>query len=313
MTGHGHGDGEIGFGLIGLDSPHAPAFTRLCNGDGETPAVVPGGRVVSAWPGEIAHDFPLSRDRLGQFTEDVRSLGVPVEDTLEQVAERSDALLVLAVDARRHADYFLRCTPFGKPVYVDTRFALSVTEARVMLGEAGKRGALPLAGSPKRFSDDFLEVVQGGRAGGIDVSGPMPMQPTQPGMFWYGIHLVDLVVAAMGTGCVAVRAFGGEPDELIVATWDDGRTATIRGRPQWTPRTRGVVHRGAESTSFTIQATELMLTGLLTAVVESCRSGTPMVEPAEIEHVIAITAAANQSRRERGPVSVERSNDAADR
>ncbi|PSL06010.1 putative dehydrogenase [Haloactinopolyspora alba] len=304
MTRAGNGR-PVRFGLVGLDSPHAPAFTRLLNGDGEAPGVVPGGRVVSAWPGTASEDFPLSRDRLEGFTESVRSLEVPVEPALDDVADRSDALLILAVDARTHPDYFLRCARFGKPVYVDTRFALSVAEARAMLDEAQRYGAIPLAGSPKRFSDAFLHAVDGDRADGIDVSGPLPMQPTHPGLFWYGVHMVDVVVAAMGTGCAEVRTFAAGPDELYVATWADGRTATIRGRKAWLPHTRGVVHRGTESTTFSIQANDLMFTGLLRAIIEACRSGTPTVAPEEIEHTVAVTAAANRSRALCEPVPLD--------
>lgn len=249
-------------------------------------------------------DFPLSRDRLDSFTETVGALGVPITATLEEVAEHSDVLLVVAVDARRHADLFCRCARFGKPVYVDTRFAVSVHEVRTMLAEARRWDVLPLAGSPKRFSAAFGAALSGGKAGGIDVSGPMPRQPTQPGLFWYGIHLVDLVVAAMGTGCTEVRAVADGPDELVVATWQDGRTATIRGNQEWRPDTRGVVHDGAASTEFAIHAEEQMLTGLLDAIVASCRSGDPMVPPEEIEHVVAVTAAANLSREQHRPVRV---------
>jgi hypothetical protein len=294
----------IRFGLIGLDSPHAPAFTRLLNGDCERPPVVAGGRIVAAWPGEISPDFALSQDRLGEFTEAVRALEVPIEPNLEDVARRCDAVLILAVDARRHPDYFLRCVPFGKPVYVDTRFALSVADAQAMLAAAERHGALPLAGSPKRFSDEFRRAIDGVRADGIDVSGPMPMQPTQPGLFWYGIHMVDLVVAAMGTACAEVRVLASGLDELVVATWNDGRTATIRCHHRWRPETRGVVHAAMSSVDFTIHATELMYTGLLRTVVDACRSGVPVIEPAEIEHVVAVTEAVNRSRSERRAIRI---------
>lgn len=302
MTSSAH---QVKFGLIGLDSPHAAAFTRLLNGSGDQSPVVPGGKVVAAWPGEVARDFPLSRDRLGPITESVRSLGVPIETSIDGVAYQCDALLVLAVDARRHPDYFMRCVPFGMPVYVDTRFALSPAEASAMLTEAKRQGALPLAGSPKRFSVDFVRAVGTDRADAIDVSGPMPMQPTQPGLFWYGIHMVDLVMAAMGTGCVEVLVRGGGPSELVVATWGDGRTATIRGRSEWRPVTHGMVHRGSISTAFAVHTSDLMFAGLLRAIVDACRAGLPMIPPDEIEHVVAVTAAANQSRDEQRAVRVE--------
>lgn len=295
----------IRFGLIGLDSPHAPGFTRLLNGDGTAPPSVGGGRVVAAWPGTSSADLAISRGRLDGFTAAVRDLGVPIEPTLEDVARQCDALLVLAVDARTHRDYFERCAAFGKPVYVDTRFALSTHDARAMLAAADGHGALPLAGSPKRFSHAYRSVLgDRGDIDGIDISGPIPMQPPLPGLFWYGIHMFDLVVAALGTGCVEVQTWRGH-DELFVATWHDGRIATVRGHARPSPRTRGVIHRGTDSHDFRIQADDLMTSGLLRAIVQSCRTGVPTVPLDEIEHVVALTEAANRSRDEVRPVRLD--------
>ncbi|RFC70668.1 gfo/Idh/MocA family oxidoreductase [Streptomyces sp. AcE210] len=279
------------FGLIGVDSPHAPSFTRLF-GDGVT-GTVPGGTVVAAWKGVAARDFPLSRDRIDSFAQEVSDLGVPLYAAPEDVAERCDALLVVASDARTHAGYFKRLARFAKPVYVDTRFALTTRDARDMLMAASACGCLPLAGSPKRFTPEFRKAVGSDRIDRIELTGPLPTQPGHPVLDWYGVHLVDLAVALLGPGCVSIDA---PPAGRATLTWADGRIVTLGGEEEWSPLTTGRVSGPAGDRRFTIEAGPPMLTGLLTSIVDACRHGVPNVPEAEVLEIVAIVEAARRSR-----------------
>ncbi|MFI8425848.1 Gfo/Idh/MocA family protein [Streptomyces sp. NPDC085479] len=279
------------FGLIGVDSPHAPSFTRLF-GDGVT-GTVPGGTVTAAWKGEAAEDFPLSRDRVDAFAEEVAGLGVPLLPTPEEVADRCDALLVVASDARTHPGYFTRLALLGKPVYVDTRFALTTAAARDMLIAATAHGCLPLAGSPKRFTSEFRAALAAGRVDRIDLTGPLPTQPGHPVLDWYGVHLVDLAVAALGPGCVRVDSPEGGRTTL---TWADGREATLGGESRWSPTTTGLLSGPGGDSRFAIEAGPPMLAGLLTSLVDACRSGIPNVPRTEVFETVAIVEAARRSR-----------------
>ncbi|MGF4043730.1 Gfo/Idh/MocA family protein [Paenarthrobacter nitroguajacolicus] len=283
------------FGLIGVDSPHAPSFTRLF-GNGSD-GVVPGGMVTHAWKGESASDFPLSRDRIDDFAEEVSGLGVVMCDSPEAVAEVCDALLIVSSDARTHPRYFERVAPYGKPIYVDTRFAPTLSEARTMLAQAQASGALVLAGSPKRFTPEFQAVLAGGPRQSVSLDGPLPTQPGHPGLAWYGVHLVDLAVAALGAGpeAVTVDAGGrgsGSGSTSVTVAWGDGREAHLGGAADWHPFTTGRIDAGSE---FSIEAREAMLVGLLEGLVTSCRTGTPNVPLPEILSIVAIVEAANKS------------------
>lgn len=293
----------IRFGLIGIDSPHAPSFTRLM-GDGVS-SRVPGGTVISAWPGNAAADFPLSRDRMAGFAEQLADLGVPLRATAEEVAEECDALLLVASDARTHAGYFARLARFGKPIYVDTRFALAASDAVGMLDLAKTENCLALAGSPKRFTPEFLTALgrnagENGRIEEIHLQGALPTQPGHPGLAWYGFHLVDLAVAALGPGCSEVDASG----ERVVLQWEDGRRATLGGPPEWGPLTSGDVTTAHSESRFEIISGEDMLLGLLEAVVAACRTGVPAVSYQEILETVAIVEAANKSLATGLPVAL---------
>lgn len=286
----------LSLGLLGVDSPHAAAFTRLLNGvDGAAPQVA-GASMVAAWRGEPALDLPLSRDRIGPFAEKVEALGVPVSDDFDAVVEQSDALLVVAVDVRQHPGIVERAVKSGKPIYVDTRFAPTVVEADRMLALAADAGAPLLGGSPKRFARAFTDAVAPGPIEGIDLNGPMPLQPPFEGVAWYGVHMIDMAIAAMGAECVAVTAVGGA-HEVFTLEWSDGRVASIRGVPAWTPHTRGTVHRQSGSVPFDVSAEESMLAPLLDSIVRSCSTGVPNVPAAQLRSTVAVVEAANRARR----------------
>lgn len=300
----------IRFGLIGVDSPHAPSFTRLF-GNG-IDGVVPGGTVTHAWKGVAASDFPLSFNRIDSFADEVADLGVIMCDSPEAVAEACDALLIVSADARTHPEYFKRVARFGKPIYVDTRFAPSLAEARTMLAVAGAAGSLVLAGSPKRFTPEFSSVLPGGSVRSVSLTGPLPTQPGHPGFSWYGVHLVDLAVAALGSvgfssGKVTVDAGGpGSSSDLtsVTVAWGDGREAKLSGEGRWSPFTRGRIEARVGSIDFSIEAGPPMLVGLLEEIVASCRSGKPNVPLPEILSIVAIVEAANRSLETGLPVTV---------
>lgn len=288
----------VRFGLIGVDSSHALQFTRLF-ADGR----VPGGSVVAAWQGPTAADFPPSRNRNDANAAALSAAGVDLLDSPAAVAEAADALLLVSSDARTRRAQFTRIVEFGTPVYVDTRFAATPEDAAAMLRLAEESGCLVLSGSPKRFTPAFRAAVSA--SDGITsaaLTGPLVVQPGHPGLSWYGVHLVDLAVAALGPDCVAVEP---RSDDLLL-TWADGRTATLDGPAEWNPWTRGRLHTPHAVRDFEIEADEDMLTGLLESIVSSCRSGEPNITPADVLAITRIVAAGNEALATGSPVAVTR-------
>ncbi|GAB97832.1 hypothetical protein BJY21_001942 [Kineosphaera limosa] len=287
------------FGLIGVDSPHSVQFTQLL-GDGSAF----GATITHAWQAPTSADFPPSRDRNDDLAAQVSSLGVALCDSPAAVARHCDALLLVASDARTHPELFARVAPLGRPVYVDTRFALTVAQARLMLDQAREAGVLALAGSPKRFTPEFLAARGDGRVERADLVAPLPTQPGHPDFGWYGFHAADLLVSALGPDIERVDASGAGP---VVLTWADGRVATVRGEAVWSPHTTGTLAGdGGAAREFDIESGLPMLHGLLKALVVACRSGEPTVPPAEILAGVAIVEAVHESRQLGAPVAIDR-------
>ena len=71
-------------GIIGCDTSHVTAFTKLLH-DESDPHHVSGGRVVAAYP-SFSEDVPSSKDRVGGFTDELKTKwGVTICDSVEQV------------------------------------------------------------------------------------------------------------------------------------------------------------------------------------------------------------------------------------
>ncbi|MGA9174179.1 MAG: Gfo/Idh/MocA family oxidoreductase, partial [Thermoactinomyces sp.] len=236
---------EIRIGIIGLDTSHVTAFTKLLN-DPSDPHHVPGGRVVAAYPGG-SPDFELSFSRVEGYSRQLcEQFGVAIVDTPEAVAEQSDAILLESVDGRVHLEQFKKIAPFGKPVFIDKPFALNSADAYTMLDLAGKHNIPLMSCSALRYAEALTIAINQTDQGGIfgaDCYGPMPLQPLQPGLFWYGIHTVEMLFAILGKGCIHVTAASNDDHDVAVGVWEDGRIGTVRGNRKGNNWFGALVHR----------------------------------------------------------------------
>lgn len=290
---------QIRIGIIGLDTSHVSAFTELLHNQHHAHHVS-GGRVVIAYPGG-SPDFPLSASRVEKFTRELRDLyGVEMVTDCAQVAERSDAILLESVDGRVHLEQFRQIVPYGKPVFIDKPFALSSREAAEIIELASAHGTPIMSCSALRFAEAFTVALQqdaGSTIIGCDTFGPMEIEPTQPGLFWYGIHCVEMLFAALGKDCVSVQAITTEQHDFIVAEWSDGRIGTFRGNRCGNHRFGGVLHRASSSTYFDISdAVKPYYASLLEQIIAFFRSGQAPIDIRETERIVRFIECANESR-----------------
>ena len=219
-------------GIIGLDSSHAVQFSRILNGEREL-FHIGGHPVTAAYPGPVSQDFDMSRDRMENFTREVAGdWGVKLYSSIAEVMKNSDAVFLEQVDARRRLEQFREMVCFGKPIYVDKPFALNTADCREMFKLAGQYGVPVLSTSSLRFADGLtaaLKQCEWHSVIGADFFGPMPFTATQPGYFWYGVHMADMLYRTMGTGCSKVSVIHTSEHDIITGVWKDGRIGNIRG------------------------------------------------------------------------------------
>lgn len=297
-------------GMIGTDTSHSIQFTKFLN-DSEASHRVEGGMVTTAFPGG-SPDFPLSYSRVDGFAAELRDrYGVALVDSPEAVAEASDAILLTAVDGRAHRELFRSIAPFGKPVFIDKPFAVSSADAREIIRLAEQHGVPIFSASSIRFMEE-LELALTSASGaediyGADVFGPMSLEETQPGLFWYGIHSVDVLYRLLGAGCEEVHAFANADHDIVVGRWRDGKFGTVRGNRKGNNIFGAALHTPGGTIAIPKQAgqpSKPPYVSLLERIMELFTTGKPAVAPEETLEIIRFIEAANESRTAGKPVAL---------
>lgn len=290
-------------GIIGLDTSHATAFTKLLNG--ETPPEWAGGaRIVAAYP-QGSPDIESSTSRVPGYTEEVQKYGVEIVDTIEALVEQVDAVCLETNDGRPHLEQVLPVLRAKKPVFIDKPIAGSLSDA-VAIFEAARHYDVPVfSSSSLRWIVGGQEVRNGsiGKVTGADVYSPCSLEATHPDLFWYGIHGVETLFTVMGTGCESVSRTTSPNFDVAVGKWDDGRIGTFRGIRHGQGGYGGTVF--GETGKVTLDRYG-GYDPLVQAIVHFFRTGEPPVEEAETLEIYAFMEAADESKREGGvPVTLE--------
>ena len=291
-------DTPLRIGMLGLDTSHVTCFARIL-ADPTEPGHVSGARLTIAFPGGSS-DFELSNSRVAGFTNELRDdYGVEIVDSPEAVAERCDLLFIESVDGRAHRDLFERTLRYARPTFIDKPFATSLVDARAMVTAASSAGVPLMSCSSLRYASTLRAALADESAGkliGIDTYGPMALQPTQPGLFWYGIHCIEMMVAALGAGFQPRTASRVGRHELVTAIRNDDRVATFHGVHHGSSRFGAVLHRENGVQLVDASASDPpFLAGLLRVVIESLSSGYSDVPADEMLEVVRIIEAANAS------------------
>ncbi len=290
----------LNIGMIGLDTSHALVFTELLNTN-DHPFHVNGGRVVAAYPGG-SDDFELSRSRVAGYTATLREkFGVEMMVSPEAVAQRCDAILLTSVDGRAHRGLFEKIARYRRPTFIDKPFAVSSADAEGIVARARDDGVPVMGASSLRFAEGLSTALADDTRGGVigaDFFGPMELQPTQPGVFWYGVHAVEMLYATLGRSCRQVRAVTNDDHDLIVGVWADGRIGTVRGNRKGNSTFGGVLHRqkGSQLVDTSREPGQSRYGRLLERVLEFFTTGVAAVDVNETLETIRFMEAANASR-----------------
>jgi Oxidoreductase family, NAD-binding Rossmann fold len=217
-------------GIIGLDTSHVTAFTKLFN-DPKATGDIADIRIVAAFPGG-SPDLASSRDRVAGFTKDLAGMNVKIVDSIPALLEEVDVVLLESVDGRPHLEQVIPVFKAGKPVFIDKPLAGSLADA-IAIQELGKKYNVPwFSSSSLRFSPGIISLRNDPKLGeviGVDSWGPCPLEPTHPDLFWYGVHGVEILYTIMGPGCESVTRTNTPGAEKVVGVWKGGEIGSFRG------------------------------------------------------------------------------------
>jgi predicted dehydrogenase len=288
-------------GLIGLDTSHVPAFTKLLN-DPNDPNHVPGARVLAAFKGG-SPDVESSRTRVDRFTAEVQEKwGVEIVGSIEELCGKVDAVIINSVDGRTHLKQVRPVFAAKKRVFIDKPFAASYSDAREITRLSRETGVPFFSSSSLRFVGDLRSVRtndKSGRIVGAFTFGPAPTEPHHPDLFWYGIHAVEMLYALMGAGCESVTRVHTDGADVVVGRWKDGRTGTVRGGRAG-KQDYGAIVFGEKSTVATNNPMKIDYRDLLVEIVKFFQTGAPPVQPEETLELMAFMEAADLSKARGG-------------
>jgi hypothetical protein len=220
---------EIRVGLVGLDTSHATAFTKLLN-DPANPEHVPGAHVVAAFKAWSA-DVASSASRVEGYTAELKKDPTIVfYESIAELVNNVDAVMILNVDGRTHLAEARQVFVSRKPVFIDKPLAGSLREALELAEAARTAGAVWFSSSSLR--ENVRTALAGAKYGelrGAFAYSPAELEPHHPDLFWYGVHGVETLFTVMGRGCVSVTRTHTADADVVTGTWADGRIGTFRG------------------------------------------------------------------------------------
>jgi len=284
-------------GMIGLDTSHVVAFPKIFHNPKATGDIA-GIRIVAGYPGGT--DLPASRDRVGKFTEELRSQGVEIVDSIPKLLEKVDVVLLESVDGRIHLQEAIPVIEAGKPLFIDKPIAGSLADAIAIFAMAKKKNVPCFSSSSLRFgawTNEFRSAEKAGAIQGAGTWGPCTYSDGTPDLFFYGIHDVEPLFTLMGTGCEAVARVQTKDTDFVTGVWNDGRVGTYRGIRKG-KATSGAMIFGAKEIT---QATKLgSYEDLCHEIGQFFRTGKPPVTADETIEIFAFMEAADESKRQGG-------------
>ncbi len=291
---------DLRLGLVGTDTSHVIAFTKMLN-DPSAPDHVPGAKVVAAYKGG-SPDIESSRSRVDKFTQELQDKWqVHIFDSIPEMCKQVDAVLIESVDGRVHLAQARQIIAAHKPVFIDKPLAATLEDAREIARLAKDAGVPWFSSSSLRFNG--VAKLRTLDLDGAMTWGPGPLEEHHHlDLSWYAIHPLEMLYTLMGQGCEQVTRITGGDADLIVGRWKGGRIGEIRAlRPYG--KYGAVAFRRGQGKGQTIEVFGDPSDGyapLVREIVKFFETGTPPVPNAETLEMFAFMDAAQRSKEAGG-------------
>ncbi|HLU88355.1 MAG TPA: Gfo/Idh/MocA family oxidoreductase [Cyclobacteriaceae bacterium] len=218
---------DLKVGIVGL-SVHSAAFSKILN-DKNRGSDLDGCRITALYHPPGNPDVDFSPEQLRTFEKDVVSMGVKMVDTMDQLIDMVDVVMIETNDGRPHLQESLPAFKAGKPVFIDKPVGANLKEVIEIYEQAEKYNVPVFSSSALRYIDGLkkvnLEAVHSAHT-----YSPASLEKSHTDLFWYGIHGVELLFSVMGPGCREVMQVHHSPaEDLVIGFWNDGRQGVFRG------------------------------------------------------------------------------------
>lgn len=210
-------------GIVGAENSHCAHIARSLNVD----KAVRGVEVTHIW-GETA-EFARAAAEEGK-----------VATTVEDPTDMIGSVDGVVVDHRHGKDHLPAARPFveaGIPVFVDKPFCTDLREGVEFVRFARGKGVpitsysvLSLQQSARRFGEEMRKL---GTLRSLVTAGPCDLESEYGGVFFYGIHQVDLICNLIDAAPVKAMAFRSGDDGVAAVGFQSGPTAVMNLLKDW--------------------------------------------------------------------------------
>ena len=290
---------DLKIGVIGMDTSHVTAFTKLLN-DATAPDHVPGGKVVAAFKSGSA-DIPSSIGRVEEYaTVMERDFGVKFVPTIEELCREVDCVLLRSVDGRPHLAQARPVIAAKKRVFIDKPIGGTLRDAVEIFRLAKEAGVPVFTSSAYRYYDSMTELKKTdvGEIRSAISYGPAHLEEHHPDLFWYGVHPAEALFTVMGRGCEAVVRTHSAETDVITGSWSGGRIGVLHAL-----RTKPLPHKvtvfGDKGFAEQKSAGD-SYAPLVREIMQFFQTGVSPVSAEETLELMAFMEAADESKRRGG-------------
>lgn len=271
--------------LIGLDTSHTVEFTKLIQSPDHR--VVEGMRAVKAVRFPSAFQAEAGQD---QRQADLERLGVTMAATVAEAVDGVDAIFLELNDPAMHLAYYEQVASAGVPVFIDKPLAATTAEGRRILRLAEEYRTPTWSASSLRFIPSLLAAREQVPSPTIaQTFGALGTAAKGSDLVWYGVHAVEMLVAALGTGAQTVQALEDDCGVVLTVAYADGRRGLVECRRGF--GTYGGRLQTKETLAFFSSVGESPYAALMQALRGFVVDGTVPVPLSEALEVLAILEA----------------------
>lgn len=287
----------IRLGILGTDSSHLIEFSKRIK------ALHDAGKtrcLVTEFWSDGRHDMPVAD--VAKWEVATESLGANRASSREEVFDQSDGVLVLAVNGHRHFDLAMPCLERGLATYIDKPLTCDLRQALLLLAAARKSNARCYSASSLRFAGEVVGLPREaiGDIVAIDATGPGELNTSMEGLYFYGVHTIEMVDALFGRpGVKRVRAVTSDARDLVDLEYADGRSARLRLERRGSYDFAATIHGTKSLYQFKVNFAGVY-DALIARMCQFFEGGPAPAGLREIVENVAVMAAGNRSIRENG-------------
>lgn len=273
--------------MVGVNTYHAEAFTRIFNGGGGDDPRIDNARITHVWAGDYTDRLAELEAMLGPYDNIVTSL--------DELIDVVDGVLIIddTDGGAIHAELARPFVEAGMPVFVDKPMTTSYSDAVELFELAGKHNAPLFSSSALRFP---VELDRNAVAALGKISSIVSVGPEE--WFYYGVHAVEVMGAITADQPESVHRFALPEKDVAVVTYETGLVGVVMTLRDAQYIFEVSVYGENGAYSFRVDDGMGFYTNEMKAFVEMIETRIPPVTSADTLSVLSILHGGNLSAEE---------------